>query len=415
MNKILIVGGGFAGLWAALAAKREIEEAREGNGTSVTLVSRDGYLTVRPRLYERDPETLRTPLRPVLDPVGVALVEATVTAIDAERHTVSATAASGGQIVLSYDRLVLATGSALHSPPIPGIAENSWNIDTYDAALAFDRHLRTVTANPGTPGNDTFVIIGGGFTGIELAMEMRCRIAVHAGEAAAAAARVILVDRSDVIGRNLGDNPRPFIAEALRSASVETRTGTRVARIASDSVVLGDGERIGAATVVVTAGLRASALAQLLGTERDEIGRLAVDEALRVRGVPDVYATGDIARAYADDDRLALMSCQHALTMGRFAGYNTARDLLGLPLRAYRQPRYVTCLDLGSWGAVFTTGWDRRVELTRDEAKQLKHQINSQRIYPPTGDCAAILAAAALDAGSGDKSLQDEIRTYHGE
>ena len=181
MKKILIVGGGFAGLWAALAAKREIEEAREGNGTSVTLVSRDGYLTVRPRLYERDPETLRTPLRPVLDPVGVELVEATVTAIDAERHTVSATAASGGQIVLSYDRLVLATGSALHSPPIPGIAEHTWNIDTYDGALAFDRHLRTVTANPGTPGNDTFVIIGGGFTGIELVMEMRCRIAVHAG------------------------------------------------------------------------------------------------------------------------------------------------------------------------------------------------------------------------------------------
>ncbi len=58
MKKILIVGGGFAGLWAALAAKREIEEAREGNGTSVALVSRDGYLTVRPRLYEPNPETL---------------------------------------------------------------------------------------------------------------------------------------------------------------------------------------------------------------------------------------------------------------------------------------------------------------------------------------------------------------------
>ncbi len=105
------------------------------------------------------------------------------------------------------------------------------------------------------------------------------------------------------------------------------------------------------------------------------------------------------------------MSCQHALTMGRFAGYNTARDLLGLPLRAYRQPRYVTCLDLGSWGAVFTTGWDRQVEMTRGEAKRLKIKINTQRIYPPTGDRAAILAAAALDAGSEHKSLQDEIRT----
>ncbi len=223
-----------------------------------------------------------------------------------------------------------------------------------------------------------------------------------------------MIDRSEILARGLGDNPRPFIEEALRATGVESRTGAHIAGIASDSVVLGDGERIDAATVVVTAGLRASDLAQLLDAERDEIGRLAVDEALRVRGVPDVYATGDIARAYADDDRLALMSCQHALTMGRFAGYNTARELLGLPLRAYRQPRYVTCLDLGSWGAVFTTGWDRQVELTRDEAKQLKRLINCQRIYPPTSDRAAILAAAALDAGSGDKSLQDEIRTYYG-
>ena len=117
----------------------------------------------------------------------------------------------GLTLASGYDRLVLATGSALHSPPIPGIAEHSWNIDTYDAALAFDRHLRALTANPKTPGNDTFVIIGGGFTGIELATEMRSRIAEHGGEEAAAAARVILVYRSDVIGRNLGDNQRSFI------------------------------------------------------------------------------------------------------------------------------------------------------------------------------------------------------------
>jgi len=64
---------------------------------------------------------------------------------------------------------------------------------------------------------------------------------------------------------------------------------------------------------------------------------------------------------------------------------------------------------------VFTTGWDRHVEMTRGEAKQLKRLINCQRIYPPTGDRAAILAAAALDAGSGDKSLEDEIRTHSGE
>ena len=73
-------------------------------------------------------------------------------------------------------------------------------------------------------------------------------------------------------------------------------------------------------------------------------------------------------------------------------------------MRPYRQPRYVTCLDLGSWGAVFTTGWNRQVEMIRGEAKQLKRQINTQRIYPPEGDRAAIFAAAALDGDSGKSS-----------
>jgi len=92
--------------------------------------------------------------------------------------------------------------------------------------------------------------------------------------------------------------------------------------------------------------MRASPLAQLPGAKQDEIGRLAVDEMLRVQGVSDVHATGDVARAYADDDHLALMSCQHALTMGRFAGYNTARDLLSLalpglpPARLRHLPRF---------------------------------------------------------------------------
>jgi NADH:ubiquinone reductase (H+-translocating) len=78
---------------------------------------------------------------------------------------------------------------------------------------------------------------------------------------------------------------------------------------------------------------------------------------------------------------------------GRFAGYNAASDLVCLPLQAYRQPLYTTCLDLGHSGAVLTKGWDRRVEATGEHAKTIKRRINTQLIYPP-GDREAILAAA---------------------
>ena len=95
---------------------------------------------------------------------------------------------------------------------------------------------------------------------------------------------------------------------------------------------------------------------------------------------------------------MALMSCQHAAPMGKHAGYNAARELLGLSVRDYRQPDYVTCLDLGDFGAVLTTGWERNIAQVGPDTKAFKKMINTQWIYPPSGDRAALLSAADIDA-----------------
>lgn len=96
----------------------------------------------------------------------------------------------------------------------------------------------------------------------------------------------------------------------------------------------------------------------------------------------------------ADSDHATIMSCQHALSMGMCAGGNAARDLLGLAPLAYTPPPYVTCLDLGPWGALFTSGWDRVPAKVGAEAKALKWQINTEWIYPPlSGRRADVLAA----------------------
>ena len=88
------------------------------------------------------------------------------------------------------------------------------------------------------------------------------------------------------------------------------------------------------------------------------------------------------------------MTCQHAIALGRSAGNNAAAQLLDVAPVPYRQSKYVTCLDLGAWGAVFTEGWDRQVKLVRQEGKALKTQINTQWIYPPIADRDVALAAA---------------------
>jgi NADH dehydrogenase len=119
-----------------------------------------------------------------------------------------------------------------------------------------------------------------------------------------------------------------------------------------------------------------------------------VTQELRVEGSDHVFAAGDVAHASAAHGHAILQSCQHAQTTGRFAGYNAAADLAGLPLQAYRQPLYTTCLDLGAAGAVLTKGWDRTVQATGEHAKSIKRRINTHLIYPPA-DGPAILAAAA--------------------
>ncbi len=399
MHDLVIVGGGFAGFWAALGAAHEaIENAAE---VRITVVSKDPFLTVRPRLYESNPETLRIPLAPSFEPLGIEIAEAAVTSIDAEDRSIAVKRVDGGASKMRYDRLVLATGSELRKLPIPGLNRHGFNVDAYRAAVALDRHLASILKTPEEPGHNTFVILGAGLTGIELATEMRDRIEAYTDPGTADRARIILVEQAEVVGADLGANPRPAIEAALRRANVALRLGTRVERVEQDAAILSSGERVSTKTVIVTAGLQASPLAQVLPVELDELGRVPTDEMLRVKGLAHVYVAGDIARAYVDDEHLALMSCQHAMTMGKFAGYNAVRALIGLPQRPYRQPDYLTCLDLGRSGALLTTGWDRSVEMNGTGAKQLKRRINTQWIYPPEADRNALLAAAHIDARPG--------------
>jgi NADH:ubiquinone reductase (H+-translocating) len=399
MKKIVVVGGGFAGLAAALNAVDEIEQ--HGGDIGVTMVSPSPYLTMRPRLYEKHPETLRTPLLPVLDPANVGFIEGNVEIVDAGEKELNITTAEGGTNLLAYERLILATGSELRQLPIPGVAENSFNIDTYASAVTLDQHLKLVATTTGGPGHNTFVIVGAGMSGIELATEMRDRIAEHSDAETAGAARIILVDQADRVGPGFGEESRPIIEEALSMAGVEVKLGASLAKVEQGVVFLSDGTLINTATTVITIGLRASALGEQISEERDELGRLVVDEMLRVRGVAGVFATGDVARADVDEENVALMSCQHARSMGKYAGYNAAHDLMDLPLRPYAQSNYTTCLDLGKFGAVFTKGWDRRVEHFGAKAKQRKHWINTELIYPPQGDRATILAAMRINKETG--------------
>jgi len=206
---------------------------------------------------------------------------------------------------------------------------------------------------------------------------------------------VIVVDRGPQIAASMGDGIRPSIVEASEHLGVEWVLNASVASVDAGGVTLADGQRIESNTVIWTVGFRASPLTEQVVGTRDPQGRLHVDGNLKVLGHADVFAAGDVAYAATDTlGNYAGMSCQHAISLGRYAGNNVAADLLGVEPITYSQPKYVTCLDLGAWGAVFTEGWDRQLKLVGHEAKELKTQINTVWIYPPVADRATALAAA---------------------
>ncbi len=398
MTRVVVIGSGFAGLWAALGAARRLDELGVPVGAvDITVLSAKPFHDIRVRNYEADLSECRIPLADVLDPAGIAHVAAQVTTIDTDGGKVT----TSDGVTYGYDRLVLASGSQLVKPLFAGLSEFGFDvvfdIDTYDGAVALQRHLQALADDPPAPAAATAVVVGAGLTGIEAACELPGRLrTLFAGTGVAP--RVVLIDHNPLVGSDMGTSARPVIERALSENGVETRTGVSVTDIGHRRVSLSSGEQLPAATVVWCAGLRASSLTEQFPVSRDRLGRLPVDNHLRVLGVPSVFAAGDVAAARMDDEHLSVMSCQHGRPMGRYAGYNVISDLFGKPMLRLRIPWYVTVLDLGPAGAVYTEGWDRAVVARGLAAKATKQTINTQRIYPPlTRSRTELLAAAAPD------------------
>jgi NADH dehydrogenase len=396
MKKIVIAGSGFSGMWAAISAARAVALSGRERDVEITVVSPTPTLVIRPRLYEAVLEGMDPDLGPLFEAVGVRHLAGLVQTIDAGARRIEVEQPNGTRTSVAYDKFVLATGSRLFNPPVPGLADYAFNVDQLEDARTLDTHLKSLAGRPETIARNTVVVAGGGFSGIETVAEMPERLRAVLG--ADAAIRVVVVEQAPHIGPDLGPVPRPVIEEALAECGVEIITGAAVTEIAPDAVTLSTGERIETNTVVWTAGARANPLAAQIAGERDRFGRVLGDAYLRAPETTDVFVTGDVVRAATDDlGNVAAMSCQHAMSLGRVAGHNAAAELVGLPLHPYSQPRYVTCLDIGPWGALFTEGWDRQVKLTREVGKAVKREINTQWIYPPAPDRAAAFATANPD------------------
>jgi NADH:ubiquinone reductase (H+-translocating) len=338
-KRIVIIGGGFGGLYAAKTlAKTPVR---------ITLVDRRNYHLFQPLLYQvataaLNPSDIAAPIRAVLrKQKNVSVIMGDATTIDPERKIV--TMADGE---LAYDILIVATGATHSYFGHPEWEENAPGLKTIEDALEIRRRvLRAFEAAERETDPErqkawlTFVIVGAGPTGVELAGALseiaRQTMLRDFRRINPSSARVILLEGKE---RVLPPYPPPLSAKAaaqLRGLGVEVMTDAIVTRINDREVCIGD-TTIPTRTVLWAAGVQASPLARSLGVPLDRAGRVIVEPDLSVPGHRDVFVIGDLAAVNNDDGSLVPGVAPAAIQEGTHTAKNIARMMNGQPTLPFR-------------------------------------------------------------------------------
>lgn len=325
VQHVVVVGGGFGGL----AVVRQLARARRRGHISarITLVDRRNHHTFQPLLYQIATAGLQTQdvgisLRAILRRQHVDIRLGEVTAIDTSRDVVSL--ADGSE--LHYDRLVIAAGAITEDFGVPGVAEHAYGLKSLaEATMLRNEVLRRFEQVASEPvENDdatlTFVIAGGGPTGVELAGALAelVDLVVRRDHPSLDIdrVRIVLVEARDQLLGGFSARSGRAALDGLQDRGVDVRFEVGIASVAADHVVLSDGEVIPTRLVVWAAGVGGSPLAGALGVPLARGRRIPIDEHLRVKGLERVFAIGDIAGSEDDDGRplpqVAPVAIQHA-------------------------------------------------------------------------------------------------------
>jgi NADH dehydrogenase len=357
----LIVGAGFAGLYAAMGLK-----AAALAGHRVTVVNPESFFQYQPFLPEVasgtiDPRAAVVPLRRVLQHCRLVIGE--VIRIDHDAGEATVRTSAGDERTVAYDVVVLAPGSRSRVLPIPGLAEHGIGFKTVQEAIYLRNHVLAqldVAASQDDAARRraalTFVFVGGGYAGVEALGELEdlARAAVqHYPDLDHTEMRWVLVDAADRILPELPEGLASYARDELQRRRIEIKLGTRLDSAEGKVIRLSDGEAFAADTLVWTAGVTPSPLARGSGLPVDRHGRLVVDGFLRVDGLDGAWAAGDAA-AVPDESAggLSPPTAQHGLRQGRRIAANIVATLAGRPLEPFAYASIGGVCSLGRYKGV---------------------------------------------------------------
>lgn len=340
-TNILILGGGFGGLYTAL----ELEKSLSKNADiQITLVNRDNFFLFTPMLHEvaagdLDITTIVNPIRKLLKRTNFFDGEVTSIDLTNKRVTVSHGIDASHVHELSYDHLVLALGSVTNFFGIPGLQERALTMKSLADAVYLRNqlieHLEEADFECSTiPPKQllTFVVAGGGFAGVETIAAVNdflrdaLKFYPHLTEPML---RIVLVEHGSMILPELGPELGKYAQQKLEERKIEFRLGGKVTGLSERGVELSDGSILPARTLIWTAGTAPCPMLEPLPCKKER-GRITVNEFLEVPGYPGVWALGDCA--FIADKKTGSAyppTAQHALRQGKILGANIAASLTG--------------------------------------------------------------------------------------
>lgn len=337
--RVAVVGAGFAGLWAARnLAKKPVD---------TLVVDRNNYHTFLALLYqvaaaELEAEEIAYPVRNILSKnPNTDFVLAHSRRIDLNNRVIETDGES-----IPYDYLILATGSISHSFGVPGVETHAYFLKTLEEAVVLKNHIICCferAAREKEAGKRrsllTFVIVGGGATGVEYAGALceliRGPLVQDYRTIDFGAVRIVLLEAADSLVSGMPEAVRRYTQEKLTQMGVQVRLGTHVAEVTPDHVILDGQDPIETRTIVWTAGVKGEPIAGLSGIPTEKSGRVPVLPTLQVPGHPEIYVAGDLASIRQEGIVLPMVA-QVAIQSGTAAAKNILRQIDGEPPLPFR-------------------------------------------------------------------------------
>ncbi|MGH7277615.1 MAG: NAD(P)/FAD-dependent oxidoreductase [Candidatus Rokuibacteriota bacterium] len=359
MTRIVVLGGGFAGLEAIRVLERTLGGRPD---VDVLLVSDKNYLLFTPLLPQVasslvEPRHIIQPIRDLRGSRRFRFRRDVVLDIDFDARRVIL-----GEGAVPYDRLVIAVGGTTPTFGISGVEEHALNYKALEDAVLLRDHLIDLAEHADHEPDEatrrrlvTICVVGGGYTGVELIAELQDFFYSYVGPRYRGIGpgeyRLMLLEAGKEILRGVHPTLAARARAKLKREGIEILTETRVTRVMSGAVEVGTGERIPVGLTVWAAGVQGHPALDRLPVGRDKLGRVLVTRTLQIPAYPDVYGAGDAISIEADPEA-SIPIIPAALAHGRLAAENIVADLAGRPLRAIEFAPRGMLVSLGEKDAV---------------------------------------------------------------